>query len=72
MDQVINKIAGNHDKQDSHKETEKKMKSEDTKSIGDQMNLNLSQGEQKAKESSPILPSITSVPEVDEEWGNQL
>ena len=48
------------------------MKPEDTTSIGDQMNLNLAQGEQKAKESSPKLPSNSFVPEVDEEWGNQL
>ena len=61
LDQLVNK-AGNHIKQetDSHKEMEKQMKPKDTKDI------------RKAKEPSPKLPSNTSVPEVDEEWGNQL
>ena len=45
------------------------MKPENTKDIGDQMKLNLSK---EAKKSSPKLPSNISIPEVDEEWGNQL
>ena len=36
------------------------------------MDLNSSQKEQKVREPSPKIPSNTSIPEVDEEWGNQL
>ena len=72
LDQIINKTTQHHIKQeaDSHGETEKQMETEARKDKGEQMELNPSQEEPKLKETSPKIPSNTSVPEVDEEWGN--
>ena len=74
LDQIINKTTQHHIKQetDSHGEMVKQMEPETMRDIGEQMKLNSPQEEPKVKETSPKLPSNTSVPEVDEEWGNQL
>ena len=48
------------------------MKQWDTRDHEDQKDTHLSQGEQNLEKLSPKMLSNTSVPEVDEDWGNQL
>ena len=74
LDKMIHKTLRTHMQQEIviHKEKEEQMKQGDTRDQEDQKDINLSQGEQKPGKSSPKIPSSTFVPEVDEDWENQL